>query len=48
MFFTGDKSFKTGQEFLDKINNYSAQIKQVGGSSIAESEMNKIEARFIF
>jgi gliding motility-associated protein GldM len=46
MFFTGDKVSKTGQEFLDKINNYSAQIKQVGGSSIAESEMNKIEARF--
>jgi gliding motility-associated protein GldM len=46
MFFTGDKVSKTGQEFLDRINNYSAQIKQVGGSSIAESEMNKIEARF--
>ncbi len=46
MFFTGDKVSKSGQEFLDRINNYSAQIKQVGGSSIAESEMNKIEARF--
>jgi gliding motility-associated protein GldM len=46
MFFSGDKVSKNGQEFLDRINNYSAQIKQVGGSSIAESEMNKIEARF--
>jgi gliding motility-associated protein GldM len=46
MFFTGDKVSKTGQEFLDRINSYSAQIKQIGGSSIAESEMNKIEARF--
>ena len=46
MFFTGDKVSKKGQEFLDRINNYSAQIKQVGGSAIAESEMKKIEARF--
>jgi len=46
MFFTGDKVSKTGQEFLDRINNFSSQIKQIGGSSIAESEMKKIEARF--
>ncbi|SDZ95529.1 protein involved in gliding motility GldM [Flavobacterium gillisiae] len=46
MFFTGDKVSKQGQEFVDKVNNYSAQIKQIGGSAIAESEMKKIEARF--
>lgn len=46
MFFTGDKVSKQGKEFLDKINNYPAQIKAIGGSSIAESEMKKIEARF--
>lgn len=46
MFFTGDKVSKQGQEFLDKVNNYSVQIKQIGGSSVAESEMKKIEARF--
>ena len=46
MFFTGDRVSKQGIEFLDKINNYPAQIKAIGGSSIAESEMKKIEARF--
>ena len=46
MFFTGDKVSKQGQEFLDKIHNFPAQIKAIGGSSIAESEMKKIEARF--
>lgn len=46
MFFTGDKVSKTGKEFLDRINGYPAQIKQIGGSSIAESEMKKIQSRF--
>lgn len=46
MFFTGDKVSAQGQEFLDKIHNFPAQIKAIGGSSIAESEMKKIEARF--
>lgn len=46
MFFTGDRVSKQGKEFLDKINSYPAQIKAIGGSSIAESEMKKIEARF--
>jgi gliding motility-associated protein GldM len=46
MFFNGDKLSKQGKEFLDKIHNYPAQIKAIGGSSIADSEMKKIEARF--
>lgn len=46
MFFNGDKVSKEGQAFLDKIHNYPIQIKAIGGSSIAESEMKKIEARF--
>lgn len=46
MFFTGDKVSKQGKEFLDKINNYPSQIKAIGGSSIADSEMKKIEKRF--
>jgi gliding motility-associated protein GldM len=46
MFFTGDRVSKKGKEFLDRINSYPAQIKAIGGSSIAESEMKKIEARF--
>lgn len=46
MFFNGDRVSKEGKEFLAKINNYPAQIKAIGGSSIAESEMKKIEARF--
>jgi len=46
LFFKGEKPSKEGKEFLDKIKNYTYQIKQIGGSSIAEIEMNKIEARF--
>jgi gliding motility-associated protein GldM len=46
MFFTGDKVSAKGKEFLDKIHNYPTQIKEIGGSSITESEMKKIEARF--
>lgn len=46
MFFTGDRVSTKGKEFLDKIHNFSAQIKQIGGSSIAEVEMKKIEKRF--
>lgn len=46
MFFNGDKVSTKGKEFLDKINNFPGQIKAIGGSSIAESEMKKIEARF--
>jgi len=46
LFFKGDKISKKGQEFLDKIRNYVTQVKAVGGSSIAEEEMKKIEKRF--
>jgi gliding motility-associated protein GldM len=47
LFFAGsDKPSKKGQEFLDKMANYVAQIKQIGGSAIAASEMRKIEGRF--
>jgi gliding motility-associated protein GldM len=46
MFFKGDKVSEKGKEFLDKIRNYSAQIKAIGGKDIAEIEMNKIEKRF--
>jgi gliding motility-associated protein GldM len=44
--FEGDKPSKHGQEFLSRIQNFVSQIKQVGGSSIAASEMKKIEDRF--
>jgi gliding motility-associated protein GldM len=46
LFFKGDKLSPKGQEFLDKMKNYTAQIKQIGGSSIAAGEMTKIEERF--
>jgi gliding motility-associated protein GldM len=46
MFFTGDKVSKQGQEFLDKIHDFPAKVKQISGSSIPEVEMKKIEARF--
>lgn len=46
LFFDGDKLSSKGKEFLNKINNYPEQIKQIGGSSIAESELKKIQLRF--
>lgn len=46
MLFSQEKLSAKGKEFLKKIQNFPAQIKQIGGSSIAEIEMNKIEKRF--
>ncbi len=46
LFFKGDKVSKEGQEFINKIQDYSTKIKQIGGSAIAEDEMKKIEGRF--
>jgi gliding motility-associated protein GldM len=46
LFFKGDKVSKEGQEFLARIQNYTNQVKQIGGSAIAADEMNKIEDRF--
>ncbi|HEX8562478.1 MAG TPA: gliding motility protein GldM [Flavobacterium sp.] len=44
--FEGDRPSKQGQEFLTKISTYVSQLRQIGGSSIAASEMKKIENRF--
>ena len=44
--FGGDKPKPAGKEFLDKIANYVAQLKQIGGSAITEGEMKKIQKRF--
>jgi gliding motility-associated protein GldM len=46
MFWIGDRLTPKGKEYLDRIKNYPAQIKKIGGSSIAEPEMKKIEKRF--
>jgi gliding motility-associated protein GldM len=46
LFFTGDKPSKEGEEFLEKIKNYPAQIKAIAGSKLPEVEINKIEKRF--
>ena len=46
MFYVGDKESAKAKEFLSKIQGFAAQIKAIGGSSIAESEMKKIEKRF--
>lgn len=46
LFFKGDKVSEEGQKFLNKIKDFPAQIKQIGGSAIAASEMAKIENRF--
>src|SRR5690606_33041685 len=44
--FEGDRPSKKGQEFIDRINKYVADIRQIGGSAIAAPEMKKIEKRF--
>ena len=44
--FSGDRPSAKGTEFLNKFSTFAAQIKATGGSSIAESEMKKIEKRF--
>jgi len=46
LFFNGDKVSKEGKEFLDKINNFSLEIKKIGGKDIAETETQKIINRF--
>jgi len=46
MLFSQEKLSPKGQEFLAKIQSYPAQIKAIGGSSIAEVELKKIEKRF--
>ena len=46
LFFKADKHSPKGEEFLKKMADYTAQIKQIGGSDIAETEMKKIEDRF--
>jgi gliding motility-associated protein GldM len=44
--FNGDKPTPKGQEFIEKISSFSGKLKAIGGSSIAASEMSKIEKRF--
>jgi len=44
--FEGDKPSKFGKEFIAKIADYVAKLKEVGGSSIVDAEMKKIENRF--
>ena len=46
LFFNGDKVSKEGKEFLTKIQNFPLEVKKIGGSAIAEEEMNKIMNRF--
>jgi hypothetical protein len=46
MFWIGDRLSPKGKEFMQKIQSYPATIKRIGGSSIADSEMKKIEKRF--
>ncbi len=46
LLFSQEKLSPKGKEFLSKIQNFPTQIKQIGGSSIAEVEMKKIEKRF--
>jgi gliding motility-associated protein GldM len=46
LFYNGDKESKAGKEFLERIRGFASQLKAIGGSSIADVEMKKIEKRF--
>ncbi|WP_396140164.1 gliding motility protein GldM [Flavobacterium sp.] len=46
LFYNGDKESKEGKDFLERIRGFAGQLKAIGGSSIAEVEMRKIEKRF--
>ncbi|HNP32631.1 MAG TPA: gliding motility protein GldM [Flavobacterium sp.] len=46
MFYTGDKESAKGKEFVERVRGFAAKLKAIGGSSIAEVEMKKIEKRF--
>jgi gliding motility-associated protein GldM len=46
LFFNGDKVSKEGKEFISRVQNFPLDVKKIGGSSIAEDEMNKIFNRF--
>ena len=46
LFFKGDKFSKEGKEFVSKMQNFPLEVKKIGGSAIAEEEMNKIMNRF--
>ncbi|MSP85501.1 MAG: gliding motility protein GldM [Flavobacteriaceae bacterium] len=46
LFFKGDKISKEGKEFISKVQKFPFEVKKIGGSAIAEAEMNKIINRF--
>ena len=46
MFYIGDRESPEAKKFLGYIQGFAGKIKEIGGSSIAESEMAKIEKRF--
>ena len=46
MFYNGAKESPEAKKFLGYIQGYAAKIKAIGGSSIADVEMKKIEKRF--
>ncbi len=46
LFYKGDKESAQGKEFLERIRGFVGKLKAIGGSSIAEVELKKIEKRF--
>jgi gliding motility-associated protein GldM len=45
-FFKGDKYTKEGQEFLDRINKYREDVKQLLGPKTSEEILSNIDKRF--
>ena len=46
MFFTGEGFTKSGQEFIDKVNNYRTSILQILGDNANPDLVRNIEKRF--
>ena len=46
MFYKGDRESPEAKKFLGYIQGYAGKLKAIGGSSIADVEMKKIEKRF--
>jgi gliding motility-associated protein GldM len=46
LFFTGDRNTKEGDEFVNKVKKYLADVKQISGSDLLEETKVKLDKRF--
>ena len=46
LFFTGDRNTKAGDEFVNRIKKYLADVKSIAGSDLLEETKVKLDKRF--